>query len=222
MLENLFVANTYRAILARIARTALAKAEIRLSTKATSFHCNQSQPQNPQVTISTTGLTTRNTETFDEVIVTAPLGWLKRNLATFHPPLPPRLTAAIANVSYGRLEKVYLGPNRVLAQSPCFTIFQSIPFTHLRPPPKSPSMDPRTGFPRLTPRISGASYSLILSQRALLCACHVSGFRVAARLEGAPLHALRVLSTLLLSLAQLQPCVSELPANQDPQYRLAA
>lgn len=108
MLENLFVANTYRAILARIARTALAKAEIRLSTKATSFHYNQSQPQNPQVTITTTGLTTRNTETFDEVIVTAPLGWLKRNLATFHPPLPPRLTTAIANVSYGRLEKVYL------------------------------------------------------------------------------------------------------------------
>ncbi|MCJ1471022.1 hypothetical protein MMC07_009670 [Pseudocyphellaria aurata] len=105
---NLFVANTYRAILARIASAALAKAELRLSTKATSFRYNQFQSQNPQVTITTTGPTTRLTETFDEVIVTAPLGWLKRNLAAFHPPLPPRFTTAVANTSYGRLEKVYL------------------------------------------------------------------------------------------------------------------
>ncbi|KAL9591468.1 MAG: hypothetical protein Q9179_007690, partial [Wetmoreana sp. 5 TL-2023] len=40
--------------------------------------------------------------------MTAPLGWLKRNLSTFHPPLPPRLQTAITNISYGRLEKVYL------------------------------------------------------------------------------------------------------------------
>lgn len=108
-LENLFVANTYKAILARIASVALAKADLRLSTKATSFHYNHGQPQNPQVTITTTGPTTpRVTETFDEIIVTAPLGWLKRNLAAFHPPLPPRFTTAVANTSYGRLEKVYL------------------------------------------------------------------------------------------------------------------
>lgn len=108
MLENLFVASTYRAILARIARTALAKAELRLSTKATSFHYDQVRPQNPQVTITTISSTTRATETFDEVIVTAPLGWLKRNLAAFQPPLPPRLITAVGNISYGRLEKVYL------------------------------------------------------------------------------------------------------------------
>ena len=46
--------------------------------------------------------------TFDEVVMTAPLGWLKRNLATFSPPLPSRITTALGNMSYGRLEKVYI------------------------------------------------------------------------------------------------------------------
>lgn len=41
--------------------------------------------------------------------MTAPLGWLKRNhSSTFVPSLPSRLRTAIRNMSYGRLEKVYL------------------------------------------------------------------------------------------------------------------
>lgn len=49
-----------------------------------------------------------STQSFDEVVMTAPLGWLKQNLAAFHPPLPPRLTKSIDSISYGRLEKVYI------------------------------------------------------------------------------------------------------------------
>lgn len=43
---------------------------------------------------------------FDEVVVTAPLGWLKQNLQAFFPPLPDRLCKAIQNIGYGSLEKV--------------------------------------------------------------------------------------------------------------------
>lgn len=48
------------------------------------------------------------TQTFDEVIVTCPLGWLKRNTACFSPSLPPHIIRSIEHISYGRLEKVYL------------------------------------------------------------------------------------------------------------------
>lgn len=40
--------------------------------------------------------------------MTAPLGWLKRNPSIFVPLLPVRLRIAIKNMSYGRLEKVYV------------------------------------------------------------------------------------------------------------------
>ena len=45
---------------------------------------------------------------FDEIIITCPLGWLKRNTSSFHPPLTPQIVQAIDHISYGRLEKVYL------------------------------------------------------------------------------------------------------------------
>jgi hypothetical protein len=45
---------------------------------------------------------------FDEVVVTAPLGWLKKNHSTlFDPPLPPRIRSAISNLSLSQLEKVF-------------------------------------------------------------------------------------------------------------------
>ena len=44
----------------------------------------------------------------DEVVVTVPLGYLKRNLESFSPPLPNHLIKAISHISYSRLEKVYI------------------------------------------------------------------------------------------------------------------
>lgn len=49
-------------------------------------------------------------QSFDEVILTTPLGWLKRNKSAFSPILPPRLSQAIDNVSVGHLEKVRIPP----------------------------------------------------------------------------------------------------------------
>lgn len=40
--------------------------------------------------------------------MTCPLGWLKRNKSAFYPELSPHLHQAIDNISYGRLEKVYV------------------------------------------------------------------------------------------------------------------
>ena len=45
---------------------------------------------------------------FDEVILTTPLGWLKRHLSALTPELPLTVTNAINHVGYGRLEKVYI------------------------------------------------------------------------------------------------------------------
>ena len=43
---------------------------------------------------------------FDEIVVTAPLGWLKQNQEAFTPSLPPRFSSAIDSIGYGCLEKV--------------------------------------------------------------------------------------------------------------------
>ena len=103
--ENLFVAGTYKAILARVAETALARATFHFSTKVTSIRTKVSAGSNPEVVITTAA---NNTFSFDEVVMTTPLGWLKRNVSVISPPVPSRLTTAIKNMSYGRLEKVYL------------------------------------------------------------------------------------------------------------------
>ena len=49
------------------------------------------------------------TQGFDEIVVTVPLGWLKKHHAsTFAPPLPSKVATAISHIGYGRLEKVYV------------------------------------------------------------------------------------------------------------------
>ena len=98
--ENVFVASTYKSILEQIGRPALSSKIIKFNTEVT----NISQ------STSSISLTTSNNDTssFDEVILTTPLGWLKHNLAAFTPPLPSPLSSAITNISYGRLEKLYV------------------------------------------------------------------------------------------------------------------
>ncbi|KAG7009930.1 hypothetical protein G7Y79_00001g002020 [Physcia stellaris] len=102
--ENLFVANTYKPILDRIAKSALTKAELHLSTKVTKVASNTKPDDGVAVSTNTNDTPLL----YDEVVVTAPLGYLKRNLSIFSPPLPNQLTRAIAHISYGRLEKVYI------------------------------------------------------------------------------------------------------------------
>jgi monoamine oxidase len=103
--ESVFCAGTYQKILAAIAKPALKNAEIKFST--TVVKINSSDRIGGKV-----ALTTENGEKFhfDEVVVTAPLGWLKQNQDAFVPPLPPRLSQAIDSIGYGCLEKVRNGP----------------------------------------------------------------------------------------------------------------
>jgi hypothetical protein len=45
---------------------------------------------------------------FDEIVVTVPLGCLKRDTIKFKPPVLPEISRAISHASYSRLEKVYI------------------------------------------------------------------------------------------------------------------
>lgn len=100
MLETLFCAGTYQKIFERIAQPAVKSCDIRLSTRVTSI-----QTSNNSVQLFTEAGETLN---YDEVVMTAPLGWLKLNKGLFLPPLPARFSQAIDAIGYGCLEKVCL------------------------------------------------------------------------------------------------------------------
>jgi monoamine oxidase len=97
-LENLFCAGTFQNILPHIAKPALQNADIKLSTKVVRIESKEDGVQ----LFTDEGLRFE----YDEVVVTAPLGWLKKNTAAFLPPLPLRFSEAIDGVGYGCLEKV--------------------------------------------------------------------------------------------------------------------
>jgi monoamine oxidase len=99
--ENLFVAGTYKKVLGKIAEPAI-RADLRFEHKVTKI-LSREEEGDPRVTIE---LEDRKKETFDEVVMTAPLGWLKRNLGAFEPELPQRLKEAIGAIGYGHLDKV--------------------------------------------------------------------------------------------------------------------
>ncbi len=100
--DNLLVASTYRDILASIFSAVTDKATTRLNCEVTKIENN---PRTGTVDIEAAG---GYQGTFDGVIVTVPLGWLKRNLHAFVPPLPPRISTAIRSLGYGNLEKVFI------------------------------------------------------------------------------------------------------------------
>jgi hypothetical protein len=100
----LFVAGTHGAILQSIAQKALSNADILLNTEVTAIESIQNAEGYPKVLVRTTD----KEFDFDEVVVTVPLGCLKKETPTFYPPLPSSITRAIQNTSYGHLEKVYI------------------------------------------------------------------------------------------------------------------
>ncbi|MBE3048483.1 FAD-dependent oxidoreductase [Candidatus Bathyarchaeota archaeon] len=97
----MFCAGTYHKILASIAKPALEKADVKLVKVVSRISRREGRQGKVRVQ-------TRKEEVFefDHVVLTAPLGWLKNNLDAFEPPLPPRMTSAIASLGYGCLEKV--------------------------------------------------------------------------------------------------------------------
>ena len=100
------MASTYKAILDRVAKKALASATIHLSTYVNRIHTRDSMLTEEPGRVKV--VTNENTLEFDEVVITASLGCLKRNEPVFYPPLPARLSRAVSNISYGNLEKVYI------------------------------------------------------------------------------------------------------------------
>jgi predicted NAD/FAD-dependent oxidoreductase len=131
--ENAFVASTYKPILDTIAHPAIVKDIIKFNTQIARF---SRLKDSAQITSST-----GKTYTHDEVVITCPLGWLKRNTKAFTPALPPRMSEAITNISYGRLEKLYITfPSAYwLLNSPNSSKEPSYPcFTHFHPPTYHP------------------------------------------------------------------------------------
>ncbi|KAK0726974.1 hypothetical protein B0T26DRAFT_110426 [Lasiosphaeria miniovina] len=103
--ENLFCAGTYEKILQKIAQPAVDGADIRYQTRISEIYGKSTTANNDLVNVKTTD---GHSFEFNEVVVAAPLGWLKQNPQAFIPPLPPRMTEAIQSLGYGCLEKVYI------------------------------------------------------------------------------------------------------------------
>lgn len=101
--ENLFCAGTYAKVLELVAKPALAGADVRFEHVVTKIR-SEEQEGNPRVTIETANGVS---ESFDEVVVTTPLGWLKRNQHVFEPDLPERIVQGIDSLGYGNLDKVH-------------------------------------------------------------------------------------------------------------------
>jgi hypothetical protein len=110
--ENVFVASTYKNILAKIGEAVTgpdSQVDLRLDTEIVHFEIARDEDvgkdSSGRVTVTTAA---GEKASFDDVVVSCPLGWLKRNLAAFSPPLPQRLSQAIDSINYGRLEKLYV------------------------------------------------------------------------------------------------------------------
>jgi hypothetical protein len=105
--ENLFVADTYKKVLEAIAKPAENEG-IHFQHRVKKLVSNTNgKGTDPTVTVeieSPSGCLTN--DTFDEVVMTAPLGWLKMNLDMFEPALPQRLQQGIESIGYGHLDKV--------------------------------------------------------------------------------------------------------------------
>jgi hypothetical protein len=101
--EEMFIESNYQAILAEISRLPLEKAEIRLGERVIEVESMDRETPSGKMMVK---IEKGEKLFFDEVIMTTPLGWLKRNQNVFTPPLPTRILAGIDAVSVGHLEKV--------------------------------------------------------------------------------------------------------------------
>ena len=110
--ENPFVAGTYSKILARVAQPVLEKAEVKFETKVTTIRCKGSEVEGERPGITVEGGVRQD---FDEVVVTTPLGWLKRNKDAFEPRLDPEIEKAVDALGYGCLDKVNIYNNTAQA-----------------------------------------------------------------------------------------------------------
>lgn len=154
-IENLFCAGTYKNILERIAKPAREGALIKYDTIVTNIQ-SSGDDGGPLKVLTQNGQSFE----FDEVVVTAPLGWLKQHPQAVSPPLPTRLTSAIKNIGYGCLEKVKAFLSYLLAIFQDHWLNITSRSTSASPKPSGSNRRPRTrksgasanGWRRTTPR----------------------------------------------------------------------
>lgn len=113
--ENLFVASSHAKILHVVAEKVLKYAKVLLRTKVVSIKSTSSIEGHGKVYVTTDDDSALE---FDDVVVTIPLGALKRGKPNFSPALPPAINHAIQNTSYGRLEKVFITFPKAFWESP--------------------------------------------------------------------------------------------------------
>ncbi|KAK6076171.1 flavin containing amine oxidoreductase [Seiridium cupressi] len=99
--NNLFVASTYEDILADLRSVVESKTTLRFRCEVT--RVINMEPNGVDIKAAD-GFQAR----FDDVVVTTPLGWLKRNQNVFSPPLSPAISSAIEALGYGNLEKIFI------------------------------------------------------------------------------------------------------------------
>ena len=94
--KDLFMANTYKGVLDLLQERISGKCTVRLNTEVTHIHARSASDFKVQVTTNDGSV-----ESFEEVVVSCPLGWLKKNKErVFSPALPARLSEAIDNLRY--------------------------------------------------------------------------------------------------------------------------
>lgn len=95
--------SSFQDILAKIAEVPLKGATIQMNTRATSFRSLIDAIGLSKVVVGTQD---GEPQIFDEVVVTAPLGWLKKNKTAFEPQLEAEFSNSIDAITIGHLEKV--------------------------------------------------------------------------------------------------------------------
>ncbi|KAI1120695.1 FAD/NAD(P)-binding domain-containing protein [Nemania abortiva] len=103
--EEMFVESNYSAILNRISEPSRKQAEILLNNTVVSIRTPERRLPGQKVVLATSQ---GNTHEFEDVVITAPLGWLQKHLDCFQPPLPSKTSAAINNLKLSQLEKVFI------------------------------------------------------------------------------------------------------------------
>jgi hypothetical protein len=99
--ENPFCAGTYSKVSEVISEPVRKGADIKLNQTVTKISGRANE-------LGTVSVETKDGSKleFDEVLVTTPLGWLKKHLDAFEPPVPERLQKAVESLGYGNLDKV--------------------------------------------------------------------------------------------------------------------
>ncbi|KAI1270623.1 FAD/NAD(P)-binding domain-containing protein [Xylariaceae sp. FL1019] len=140
--ENLFCADTYKKILSAVTKPVEenANADIRYRTIVRQVECTDDEKEEQLKVQTETG----ETLDFDEVVFTAPLGWLKQHPEAFKPALPARLTSAIANIGYGCLEKVYINFPKPFWRSADAGSERAIGFIQFLAPKYAPDSNPES------------------------------------------------------------------------------